>query len=210
MRLCDVLCVVTLWLFNSLKEWIIVCIFCLSHMYYYNINCRLIPLYAKIFMFSVNKTHNWRNWGLVRLKHSSMEKEMAPHSSTLAWKIPWTEEPSMLQSMGSQSRTWLSDFTYFLTILPPNLGLVLKINILSDFPQCFTWKISFWFIFNIIKILYLKKRKSTCPWISLISVRAVIGTQSVLFQRPWSYHHKIPPPRLCPKMPYIFPLLNAL
>ena len=27
---------------------------------------------------------------------------MAPHSSTLAWKIPWTEEPGMLQSMGSQ------------------------------------------------------------------------------------------------------------
>ena len=29
------------------------------------------------------------------------EKAMAPHSSTLAWKIPWTEEPGMLQSMGS-------------------------------------------------------------------------------------------------------------
>ena len=32
-----------------------------------------------------------------------LEKEMATHSSTLAWKIPWTEEPAMLQSMGSQS-----------------------------------------------------------------------------------------------------------
>ena len=30
-----------------------------------------------------------------------LEKEMAPHSSTLAWKIPWTEEPGRLQSMGS-------------------------------------------------------------------------------------------------------------
>ena len=29
-----------------------------------------------------------------------MEKAMAPHSSTLAWKIPWTEEPGKLQSMG--------------------------------------------------------------------------------------------------------------
>ena len=29
------------------------------------------------------------------------EKAMAPHSSTLAWKIPWTEEPDRLQSMGS-------------------------------------------------------------------------------------------------------------
>ena len=31
-----------------------------------------------------------------------LEKEMATHSSTLAWKIPWTEEPCRLQSMGSQ------------------------------------------------------------------------------------------------------------
>ena len=30
----------------------------------------------------------------------SAEKAMAPHSSTLAWKIPWTEEPGGLQSMG--------------------------------------------------------------------------------------------------------------
>ena len=30
-----------------------------------------------------------------------MEKAMAPHSSTLAWKIPWTEKPGGLQPMGS-------------------------------------------------------------------------------------------------------------
>ena len=36
-----------------------------------------------------------------------MEKAMAPHSSTLAWKIPWMEEPGRVQSMGSQ----LSNFT---------------------------------------------------------------------------------------------------
>ena len=37
---------------------------------------------------------------------------MAPHSSTLASRIPWTEEPGGLQSMGSLSRTRLSDFTF--------------------------------------------------------------------------------------------------
>ena len=38
---------------------------------------------------------------------------MAPHSSTLAWKIPWTEEPGGLQSHGvAKSRTRLSDFTF--------------------------------------------------------------------------------------------------
>ena len=34
-----------------------------------------------------------------------LEKEKATHASTLAWKIPWTEEPDWLHSMGSQSRT---------------------------------------------------------------------------------------------------------
>ena len=42
------------------------------------------------------------------------EKAMATHSSTLAWKIPWTEEPDRLQSMGSLSWTQLSDFTFIL------------------------------------------------------------------------------------------------
>ena len=40
-----------------------------------------------------------------------LEKEMATHSSTLAWKIPWTEEPVRLQSMGSL-RVGLYDFTF--------------------------------------------------------------------------------------------------
>ena len=37
---------------------------------------------------------------------------MAPHSSTLAWKVPWMEEPGGLQSMGSKSRARLSDFAF--------------------------------------------------------------------------------------------------
>ena len=36
---------------------------------------------------------------------------MATHSSILAWRISWTEEPGRLQSMGSQSQTRLSDLT---------------------------------------------------------------------------------------------------
>ena len=34
--------------------------------------------------------------------HMLVEKAMAPHSSTLVWKLPWTEEPGGLQSMGSR------------------------------------------------------------------------------------------------------------
>ena len=41
-----------------------------------------------------------------------LEKEMATHSSILAWKIPWTEEPGGLQSMGSQNWTRLSNFPF--------------------------------------------------------------------------------------------------
>ena len=44
---------------------------------------------------------------------SSLEKAMAPHSSTLAWKIPWTEEPGGLPVHGvTKSWTRLSDFTF--------------------------------------------------------------------------------------------------
>ena len=37
---------------------------------------------------------------------------MATHSSTLAWKMPWTEEPGRLQAVGSLSRTRVFNFTF--------------------------------------------------------------------------------------------------
>ena len=40
--------------------------------------------------------------GLIPGSGSPMEKEIAAHSGILAWRIPWTEEPGRLQSMGSQ------------------------------------------------------------------------------------------------------------
>ena len=42
----------------------------------------------------------------------SLEKAMATHSSILAWRISWMEEPGRLQSTGLQSQTWLSNFTF--------------------------------------------------------------------------------------------------
>jgi len=47
------------------------------------------------------------------LPSSPLEKAIAPHSSILAWKIPWTEEPGRLHAVPGvpKSRTWLSDFT---------------------------------------------------------------------------------------------------
>ena len=47
-------------------------------------------------------------WSLSQ--EDSLEKEIATHSSTLAWEIPWTEEPGGLQSIGLQmSWSWLSN-----------------------------------------------------------------------------------------------------
>ena len=43
----------------------------------------------------------WETRGRALGWEDPLEKEMATHSSTLAWKIPWTEEPGRLQSMGS-------------------------------------------------------------------------------------------------------------
>ena len=53
-------------------------------------------------------------WGLLLSKILPMEKETATHSSTLAWKIPWMEEPSRLQSMGSQRvrHDWVTSLTH--------------------------------------------------------------------------------------------------
>ena len=47
---------------------------------------------------NVNECSNYRTIALI--SHASTEKAMAPHSTTFAWKIPWTEETGRLKSMG--------------------------------------------------------------------------------------------------------------
>ena len=54
----------------------------------------------------------WETWVQSLGRENPLEKEMATHSSILAWRIPWMEEPDGLQPMGSQSRTRLSDFAF--------------------------------------------------------------------------------------------------
>ena len=49
-------------------------------------------------------------------REDPLEKEMAIHSGTIAWKIPWTEEPGRLTVQGvAKSPTRLSDFTFTFT-----------------------------------------------------------------------------------------------
>ena len=54
-------------------------------------------MYIKRFKDSILPEHKQKKKNM-----KDMEKAMATHSSTLAWKIPWTEEPGRRQSMGSQ------------------------------------------------------------------------------------------------------------
>ena len=54
-------------------------------------------------------------FGYIYIYVCILEKAMAPHSSTLAWKIPWTEEPGRLQTMGSQrvGHDWATSLSLF-------------------------------------------------------------------------------------------------
>ena len=59
--------------------------------------------------------------GQSRGREDPLEKEMATHSSILAWKIPWVEEPGRLQSMESQRvrHDWATSLSLFLSLLNP-------------------------------------------------------------------------------------------
>ena len=62
-----------------------------------------------------NWSGRWDGWRNISIVGRSSEKAMAPHSSTLTWKIPWTEEPGRLQSMGSQRvrHDWATSLSLF-------------------------------------------------------------------------------------------------
>ena len=62
------------------------------------------------------------------------EKAMAPHSSTLAWKIPWTEEPGRLQSMGSLrvGHDWATSLSLFTSCIGEGNGNPLQCSCLEN------------------------------------------------------------------------------
>ena len=67
----------------------------------------------------------WETWVLSLGWEDPLEKEMAPHSSILAWKILWTEKPGGLQSMGSQrvEHDWAASLW---SVVAPQVMLVVK------------------------------------------------------------------------------------
>ena len=81
------------------------------------VDCMLLGTYS-FFLLSNLLVYNFSEYSHSHLYIcvvSVMEKAMAPHSSALAWKIPWTEEPGGLQSMGSLrfGHDWANSLSLF-------------------------------------------------------------------------------------------------
>jgi len=62
---------------------------------------QLVRFKSRVPVFKPYSIFTFRSCTIFHFIATSSEKAMAPHSSTLAWKTPWTEEPGRLQSMGS-------------------------------------------------------------------------------------------------------------
>ena len=77
-------------------------------------------------------------WGFdlhfVMTSDVELEKAMAPHSSTLAWKIPWTEEPGGLQSMGSRrvGHDWATSLHFHFSCIGEGNGNPLQCSCLEN------------------------------------------------------------------------------
>ena len=77
-----------------------------------------LTLYPAIFLSSFTKSFcidSFFFFFFLVSHHGILEKAMAPHSSTLAWKIPWMEEPGELQSLGSRRvrQDWATSLSLF-------------------------------------------------------------------------------------------------
>ena len=117
-------------------------------------------------------------WVRSLLREDPLQKEIATHSSTLAWRIPWTEEPGRLQSMGSQRV--LNDWATLLSLRTKSLPYVC-----CDTIYCFLEYKNI----NYVDLVFLVKDKheriactgkyrmkenkvcSNCPRVSAIAIR---------------------------------------
>ena len=79
------------------------------------------------------KQHEWMRKNCLSLENQR-EKAMAPHSSTLAWKIPWMVEPGRLQSMGllRVGHDWATSFHFSLSCIGEGNGNPLQCSCLEN------------------------------------------------------------------------------
>ena len=81
-----------------------------------------------------------RDLSLIPGSEDPLEKGLATHSSILAWRIPWTEEPGGLQSIGLQTvRHDRSDLAHTLLVYSYNLDIITN-NAYFDFQKCLSLK----------------------------------------------------------------------
>ena len=95
-----------------------------------------------------------------------MEKAMAPHSSTLAWKIPWTEEPGSLQSMGllRVGHDWATSLSFF-TFIGEGNGNPLQCSCLENPRDGGAW----WAVISGVAqsrtwLKWLSSSRQSSPW----------------------------------------------
>ena len=87
-----------------------VCVLIYSTLLYYTLAPACEAAFSPTLELVIRTPFNGLIW---ELGHHLSERAMTPHSSTLAWKLPWTEEPGGLRSHGvAKSWTRLSDFTF--------------------------------------------------------------------------------------------------
>ena len=100
---------------------------CMVSFFFFSLSILKLPfiwraptVYSLTFTFTELTSHQFLvfpsvYWLLFEPKYQSAEKAMAPHSSTLVWKIPWAEEPNRLQSMGSLGvgHDWVTSLSLF-------------------------------------------------------------------------------------------------
>ena len=92
-------------------------------------------------------------WVLSLGQEDHLEEGMATHSSILAWRVPWTEKPEGLQSMGSQRvrHNW-SDLAWTLGRVPSKLGKNVKIGRIHKI--LFLTSLSTWWTEHLLKVNY--------------------------------------------------------
>ena len=104
-----------------------------------NYNSKAVRFDSNIDLFAfLVQLSSWWIYSFIRYK---MEKAMAPHSSTLAWKIPWMEESGWLQSMGLRRvrHDWAISFDFSLSCLGEGNGNPLQCSCLENLRDGGAW-----------------------------------------------------------------------
>jgi len=94
----------SIWFLYPLLNWVFVFFFLLNHEFFTNFGYSSLRYIICIYALPFSRLLFLLVWCILNF----LEKEMATHSSSLAWEIPWTEEPGRLHEV-TKSHTWLNN-----------------------------------------------------------------------------------------------------